>query len=79
MLVDMSKTLLCALFILFLSSTVPAADALDMYVIDTEGGKALLVISPSGQSMLMGYRLRITNDQEANGHLHREYRQGWTL
>jgi len=75
----MSKTVLSALLVLLLSSPLPAADTLDMYVIDTEGGKALLVISPSGQSMLMGYRLRITNDQEANGHLHREYRQGWTL
>ena len=66
MLVDMSKTLLCALFILFLSSTVPAADALDMYVIDTEGGKALLVISPSGQSMLIDAGFPGNNNRDTN-------------
>ena len=26
-----------------------------------------------------GPNMKITNDQQANRHLHREYRQGWTL
>jgi beta-lactamase superfamily II metal-dependent hydrolase len=32
---------------------LPAARDLEVYVIDTEGGKAMLVVSPSGQSMLV--------------------------
>jgi beta-lactamase superfamily II metal-dependent hydrolase len=31
----------------------PAAKTLDVYVIDVEGGKAMLVVSPSGESMLV--------------------------
>jgi competence protein ComEC len=41
------------LIALFFSATVQAAKTLDIYVIDTEGGKAMLVVSPSGQSMLV--------------------------
>ncbi len=41
--------------ILCLACAAPLAGAgtFDMYVVDTEGGKALLLISPSGQSMLV--------------------------
>ncbi len=42
-----------ALFALLMVSTLAAAKTLDMYVIDVEGGKALLLVSPSGQSMLV--------------------------
>jgi competence protein ComEC len=42
-----------ALFALLMVSTLAAARTLDMYVIDVEGGKALLLVSPSGQSMLV--------------------------
>ena len=34
-------------------SALAAAKTLDMYVIDVEGGKSLLLVSPSGQSMLI--------------------------
>ena len=34
-------------------SALSAAKTLDMYVIDVEGGKSLLLISPSGQTMLI--------------------------
>jgi competence protein ComEC len=34
-------------------SALSAARTLDMYVIDVEGGKSLLLVSPSGQSMLI--------------------------
>ncbi len=54
--------LLLALFV----STVPAAKTLDMYVIDTEGGKALLLISPSGQTMLVDTGFPGYNDRDAN-------------
>ena len=49
----MKRTLPPALFLLMLTPAFPAAKTLEMYVIDTEGGKALLLISPSGQSMLI--------------------------
>ena len=34
-------------------SALAAAKTLDMYVVDVEGGKAFLLVSPSGQSMLL--------------------------
>jgi competence protein ComEC len=37
---------------IFLAS-LPAADTLNVYVVDVEGGKAMLVVAPSGQSMLV--------------------------
>jgi competence protein ComEC len=50
----MKKNLfLSMLFVLMFSSFLPAAKNLEMYVIDTEGGKALLLILPSGQSLLV--------------------------
>ncbi len=42
-----------AAVILFMATALPAAKTLDMYVVDVEGGKALLLVSPSGQSMLV--------------------------
>ncbi len=38
---------------LMLVGPLHGAKTLDMWVIDTEGGKALLIVSPSGQSMLL--------------------------
>jgi competence protein ComEC len=35
------------------AGAVPRADTMDVYAIDTEGGKAMLVISPSGETMLV--------------------------
>lgn len=43
--------LIAAFVILSCAPALPAT--LDMWVIDTEGGKALLVVSPSGQSLLI--------------------------
>jgi competence protein ComEC len=44
----------CLLAILLTSSSALwAGDSLDMYVIDTEGGKAVLIVSPTGESMLI--------------------------
>jgi beta-lactamase superfamily II metal-dependent hydrolase len=45
-----SKT---AVFVLLMVSALSAAKTLDMYVIDVEGGKSLLLVSPSGQSMVI--------------------------
>src|SRR5438045_7636038 len=38
---------------LILTALLPAAKTLDVYFIDVEGGQATLIISPSGQSMLV--------------------------
>ncbi|MEO8594109.1 MAG: MBL fold metallo-hydrolase [Candidatus Solibacter sp.] len=47
------RTVTTALFLLVLTTLLPAADKMDMYAIDTEGGKAILTISPSGETMLV--------------------------
>jgi competence protein ComEC len=53
-------------FVLALSvSVLPASKTLDMYVVDTEGGKALLLISPSGQTMLVDAGFPGFNDRDA--------------
>jgi beta-lactamase superfamily II metal-dependent hydrolase len=40
------------LWFLVLTPAAPAAQTLDVYVIDVEGGKSVLCVSPSGESML---------------------------
>ena len=47
------KTIKLALWIALLAASAPAARNLDIYTIDVEGGKAVLVVSPSGESMLV--------------------------
>jgi len=42
-----------AVFVLLMVSALSAAKTLDMYVVDVEGGKSLLLVSPSGQSMVI--------------------------
>jgi beta-lactamase superfamily II metal-dependent hydrolase len=42
-----------AALVLLMVSALSAARTLDMYVIDVEGGKSLLLVSPSGESMLI--------------------------
>ncbi len=49
----MRRILIPALVLMMFAPAYPAAKTLEMYAIDTEGGKALLLISPSGQSMLI--------------------------
>jgi competence protein ComEC len=39
--------------VLTLPQTLPAADTLDIYVIDVEGGKATIIRNPSGQTLLI--------------------------
>src|SRR5258707_13454459 len=40
-------------FGLMLTALLPAAKTLDMYFIDVEGGQATLIVSPTGQSMVV--------------------------
>ena len=49
----MKKALLIAVFCVMSVTTFTAGTTLDIWVIDTEGGKAVLVVSPGGQSMLI--------------------------
>jgi len=43
-----------AVALLFLAATaLPAAKTLDVYVVDADGGKATLVVTPSGQAMVV--------------------------
>jgi competence protein ComEC len=57
-----------AVAVLLTVSALAAAKTLDMYVIDVEGGKALLLVSPSGESMLLdaGVPGSENNNRDAN-------------
>ncbi len=61
----MKIALSSAFFLLVLTPAFPAARTLEIYAIDTEGGKALLLISPSGQSMLIDGGFPGFNDRDA--------------
>jgi beta-lactamase superfamily II metal-dependent hydrolase len=62
----MKKKFVLSAFLVFLFSTLTfAAKTLDIYVIDTEGGKAMLVVSPSGQSMLVDTGFPGFNERDA--------------
>jgi beta-lactamase superfamily II metal-dependent hydrolase len=61
----MKRILLAALCCFSFATVLPAAKTLDMWLVDTEGGKSVLLLSPSGQSMLIdtgfaGYNERDT-------------------
>jgi competence protein ComEC len=62
----MKRTLLPALCGLVFAWALPAAKTLDMWTVDTEGGKALLILSPSGQSMLLDTGFPGNNDRDTN-------------
>ncbi len=56
------------LFGLLLAAILPAANTLDMWLVDTEGGKALLLVAPSGETMLVdtGFPGLNGNSRDAN-------------
>jgi competence protein ComEC len=60
----MKRFLLAALCGLSFATVLPAAKTLDMWLIDTEGGKSLLILSPSGQSMLIDTGFPGYNDRD---------------
>jgi len=46
--------MLCAIpLLLAWAATLPAAKNLEIYAIDVEGGQATLIVSPSGESMVV--------------------------
>src|ERR1700680_3578232 len=47
------RVLLVPVLATFFASALPADKTLDVYTIDVEGGKALLVVSPAGESLLI--------------------------
>lgn len=47
------RSILVAALLTVFAAALPAASTLEIYAIDVEGGKATLVVSPSGQSMLI--------------------------
>jgi beta-lactamase superfamily II metal-dependent hydrolase len=47
------RTLLVGAVTFLLASVVSAADTLDVYVVDTEGGKAVILLTPEGETMLV--------------------------
>jgi len=51
--------------VLLFASALTAAKTLDIYVVDVEGGKALLLVSPSGESMLIDAGNPGSNDRDA--------------
>ena len=60
------KRILAYFFLLaFFVVCLPAAKTLDMYVVDVEGGKALILISPNGQTMLIDAGFPGFNDRDA--------------
>lgn len=61
----MKRMLLPLLLILLAPPCCLAAETLDIYVIDTEGGKAMLVVAPSGQSLLVDAGFPGYNDRDA--------------
>ena len=52
--------------LLWMVSALAAAKTLDMYVIDVEGGKSLLLLSPTGESMLIDTGSPGNNDRNVN-------------
>ena len=61
----MKTFLFLSLFLLLLTPALAEEGTLDMYAIDTEGGKALLLVSPSGRSMLIDGGFPGFNDRDA--------------
>src|SRR5258708_22836958 len=51
---------------LVLLSVLPAAKTFDVYFIDVEGGQATLMVSPSGQSMLVDTGWSGFNNRDAD-------------
>ena len=63
----MKKNHLFSVFLLLMfPALLQAAKTLEIYVIDTEGGKSLLIVSPSGRSMLVDTGFPGNNDRDTN-------------
>ena len=58
------RTLVGCAVAFLLASVVSAAETLDIYVLDTEGGKSMVLLTPGGETMLVdaGYPTRDDRD-----------------
>jgi competence protein ComEC len=54
-----------ALLVALPEAAAPAAKTLDIYIVDTEGGKAIILLSPSGRTMLVDAGFPGNNDRDA--------------
>ena len=62
----MKKPSLLLFTLLPMLTTLRAADTLDFYVIDTEGGKAVIVVPPGGETMLIDAGYPTPDDRDTN-------------
>lgn len=60
------KALLLCVLMLLLASVLRAADTLEVYIIDTEGGKAVILLPPGGESMLIDAGYPRADDRDTN-------------
>lgn len=60
------RTLRCGTLLLLLASLLPAAGTLEIYIIDTEGGKGIIVASPGGETMLVDAGYPTADDRDTN-------------
>ncbi len=56
------SVLACTAWSLTFAAFLPAADTLDIYAIDVEGGKAMIIRSPAGQTMLIDGGMPVERD-----------------
>jgi len=61
----MKTFFVCAVTFL-VASMVSAADTLDIYVVDTEGGKAVILLTPDGEAMLVDAGYPSQDDRDTN-------------
>ena len=68
MIVNRDRILAMRAFLLglMLTALLPAAKTLDVYFIDVEGGQATLIVSPSGQSMVVDTGWAGFNNRDAD-------------
>ena len=62
----MRRWILLCVALFCASALAPAADTLDIWVVDVEGGKAMIVMSPSGQTMMIDGGMPGLNDRDLN-------------
>jgi beta-lactamase superfamily II metal-dependent hydrolase len=60
------KTLLISILAFLPVLVLSAADTLDIYVVDTEGGKAVILLTPAGQTMLIDAGYPTKDDRDTN-------------